>query len=97
MLFRSTLAIVAGCVFSLFASTQLDGLEWSLFHVMNDNSILDTGVFHSYFDKLQQLTMILPEYSHVGLGEMAGTSLSGLMGIALVMLSIFSFRLFASK
>ena len=89
----ATCAIVVGCVLSLLASTRLDGLEWSLAYAINNTSnIANTGIFHSFFDEVQQLTTILPDYTHVSLSSVVGKSLSGLAGIILMMTLIFSFQ-----
>ncbi len=90
-------AIVVGCVFSLLASASPDGLEWSLaFAADNASNIANTGIFHSFFDELQQFTTILPDYAHAGLSSLVGKSLSGLAGIALVMGFVFAFQFFLS-
>ena len=81
-------AVVAGGL-SLVASSNPDGLEWSMFS--SDNMNLDEedyGMQSSAADKagaIQEKTSILPDYAFADDGDNpAGTSVSGLVGSALV-------------
>lgn len=85
---------LVGGVLSLFASSNPDGLEWSLFGNgdagYSQNMGLDEdnyGVSSSAADsaaKIQESTAFLPDYSFSGSDSAAGTSVSGLVGSAMV-------------
>ena len=92
-----TLAIVAAIVgggLSLMASSNPDGLEWSLFGNAeagySQNLGLDEddyGVQSAAAEKagaIQEKTSFLPDYSFAGSDSAAGTSVSGLVGSAIV-------------
>ena len=86
-------ALVGG-VLSLFASSNPDGLEWSLFGNSeagySENMGLDEdefGISSSATDKaaaLQDSTAFLPDYAFADNDSAAGTSVSGLVGSAMV-------------
>lgn len=97
---RSTLLVLTAVVvlvgggLSLLASSNPDGLEWSLFGNRDagysENMALDEedyGVHSSAADKaaaVQQKTAFLPDYAFQNSDSAAGTSVSGLVGAALV-------------
>lgn len=97
---RSTVVILAvtvaltGGVLSLAASSNPDGLEWSLFGNeeagYSGNMALDEedfGVVSSAADTaaaVQERTAILPDYAFTDSDSAAGTSVSGLLGSAIV-------------
>ena len=86
-------ALVGG-VLSLFASSNPDGLEWSLFGNSeagySENMGLDEdefGISSSAADKaaaVQDSTAFLPDYAFADKDSAAGTSVSGLVGSAMV-------------
>jgi len=86
-------ALTAG-IFSLFASENPDGLEWSLFGNSDagysENMGLDEdayGVSSSLADaaaNVQETTAFLPDYAFKNSESAAGTSVSGIVGSALV-------------
>ncbi len=86
-------AVVGGGL-SLLASSNPDGLEWSLFGNSeagySQNLGLDEedyGVQSAAADKaaaIQEKTSILPDYAFAGSDSAAGTSVSGLVGSAIV-------------
>ena len=83
-----------GGVLSLFASSNPDGLEWSLFGNSeagySENMGLDEdefGISSSAADKaaaVQDSTAFLPDYAFADSDSAAGTSVSGLVGSAMV-------------
>ena len=97
---RATLAILAAAALviggglSLLASSTPDGLEWSLFGneeaVYSANMGLDEeayGAESAAAEKaaaVQEKTSLLPDYNFAGSDSAAGTSVSGLVGCALV-------------
>ncbi|MCQ2451927.1 MAG: energy-coupling factor ABC transporter permease [Oscillospiraceae bacterium] len=86
-------ALVGGGL-SLFASSNPDGLEWSLFGNAeagySDNMALDEedyGVSSSVADAAaaaQEKTAFLPDYAFANSDSAAGTTVSGLVGSAIV-------------
>ncbi len=92
--------IVAGAVFSWFASTNSDGLEWSIAKVRGSSEPDSTDPVHAVLARIQKSTALLPDYgfrqgarSASGTAEPtsswpavdAGTSSSGLIGGAIVL------------
>lgn len=92
MSFKKTLVVlsvavvvIAGGV-SLFASSHPDGLEWSIERITGsteidaaDQSIYDTS------SSVQESTAILPDYAFKGSDSVLGTSVSGVVGAAVVL------------
>ena len=86
-------ALVGGCL-SLFASSNPDGLEWSMFGNaeagFSENMGLDEesyGISSSAAEAagaIQEKTAFLPDYAFAGSDSAAGTSVSGLVGSAIV-------------
>ena len=97
---KSTLAVLAcvavffGAALSLFASSNPDGLEWTLFGNKDGgysaNMGLDEenyGVQSNAADKaagIQEKLAFLPDYAFKGSDSAVGTSTSGIVGMALV-------------
>ncbi len=97
---KTTVAVLAvivaltGGVLSLFASSNPDGLEWSMFgnaeSGYSDNMGLDEesyGVSSGAADvagSIQEKTAFLPDYSFANSDSSAGTTVSGLLGSAIV-------------
>ncbi len=90
----AAVALVVGGGLSLLASSNPDGLEWALFG--NEESGYaqnmgldeeDFGVSSSAADKaesIQEKTSFLPDYSFADSDSSAGTTVSGIVGAALV-------------
>ena len=97
---KSTLAILTvvvvlvGGALSLFASSNPDGLEWSLFGNpdagYSENMALDeenygvTSAASEAAASVQEKTAFLPDYAFQNNDSAAGTSVSGLVGAAIV-------------
>ena len=87
-------AIVVGGGLSLFASSNPDGLEWSLFGNseagytdnmgLNEDSFGLSGSASEAAESIQSKTAVLPDYSFAGSDSAAGTSVSGIVGAATV-------------
>jgi len=90
----AVLALVVGGGLSLLASSNPDGLEWALFGNAeagySENMGLDEedfGVSSKVADtagSIQEATSFLPDYAFSGSDSPAGTSVSGVVGSALV-------------
>jgi len=106
LIVMAILAVITGGAFSWFASTHPDGLEWSIEKIYGrpevperENSISEN------LSKLQEKTAVLPDYSLPSKTEEEGspawpvvnpgTSLSGILGAALVLglVLIFGFSI----
>ena len=97
---KTTIAIIAvaviivGGVLSLFASSNPDGLEWTLFGNTeagySQNMALDEenyGIASDAADAaalVQEKTAFLPDYTFYNSNSTAGTTVSGLLGSAMV-------------
>lgn len=93
-------AVVTGGLLSWFASTNPDGLEWSMFKVSGKEELEASGTVHETLGSLQKRTAFLPDYGfkkaeHEAATEEpapawpapdAGTSVSGMVGGILTLL-----------
>ena len=87
-------AVFACMCLSLFASGNPDGLEWSMFGNTEagygENMGLDeesygiSGKVADTAEAIQEKTAILPDYAFSGSDSAAGTTVSGLVGSAVV-------------
>ena len=87
-------ALVIGGGLSLLASANPDGLEWSLFGNEEAGYSANMGLDEEAYGAesaaaekaaaVQEKTSLLPDYSFAGSDSAAGTSVSGLVGCALV-------------
>jgi len=79
-------AIVIGCVLSLFASENPDGLEWSIERTTErvfgvETEIEAEGAIFEAAEGIQERTAFLPDYAFASDPDNAmGTSLSGIIG-----------------
>ncbi len=88
-------ALVGGGL-SLFASSNPDGLEWALFGNAEEGYSENMGLDEEEFGvqskaadtagSIQETTSFLPDYAFSGSDSAAGTSVSGIVGSALVAL-----------
>jgi cobalt/nickel transport system permease protein len=96
----AVLAVVTGGALSWFASTHPDGLEWSIEKIYGKPEVSErTNPLKEGLSKLQEKTAVLPDYSLPSKGEHEGnptwpavnpgTSLSGIVGGAMVLGFIF--------
>ena len=75
--------VLVGGALSLFASSNPDGLEWSIGQVTGSEELEADGGVHAALSDAQEKTAVLPDYSF-GNENVAGTSFSGVIGSALV-------------
>ena len=82
------IALLVGGIFSQFASSHPDGLEWSIENVVAEATTHTSLVGES--EEIQLSTAILPDYSFKDAeeGEMLGTSVSGIVGSGIVLLIV---------
>lgn len=92
-------AILTGGILSWFASANPDGLEWAMFNTSGQEELKNPeSATHALLSGIQTKTAVLPDYnfsdSAAGVSEeegqwpviSAGTSLSGIVGGAIVLL-----------
>ena len=98
----AVLAVITGGVFSWFASTRPDGLEWSIEKIYGKPEVPQrANQITENLSKFQEKTAILPDYSLPSKGEEdtkpswpavdPGTSLSGLIGGIMVLTLVVLF------
>ena len=77
------MAVIIGGAFSLFASGNPDGLEWSMQGVAGTAELAAEGPAYQIAAKIQEFTAFLPDYSFKNSSESnaeSGTSASGIIG-----------------
>ncbi len=85
MLGIATLLIGGGI--SLFASSNPDGLEWSMEGVAGTTELEQGGLLHDGVGKIQELLAFLPDYGFKDSeGSTGGTMVSGLVGSGITLL-----------
>lgn len=77
-------AMVMGGLFSLMASANPDGLEWSVEKITGSAELTAQGSTYSNAQKIQKKTALLPNYSWENSDSYIGTTFSGLIGGAAV-------------
>ncbi len=75
--------IIMGGAISLVASSNPDGLEWSMEKVTGSTELEADGGIHDTLANVQEKTAVLPDYSF-GNDNAAGTSFSGIIGSGVV-------------
>ncbi len=84
--------ILIGGVFSLFASSNPDGLEWSMYKTAGKTELEASTRIHDILSTIQSKTAFLPDYdfktneSEIVTSTDIGTSTSGLVGGALTLI-----------
>ena len=73
-------AAVIGGLFSLCASADPDGLEWSMERAAGSAELSSAGSMHTVAEHIQNTTALLPDYTFQNTDSMAGTSFSGILG-----------------
>ncbi len=77
------MALIIGGAFSIFASGNPDGLEWSMQGVAGTAELEAEGPAYRIASKIQEFTAFLPDYSFKNSAESnaaSGTSASGIIG-----------------
>lgn len=75
----AVLALLVGGGLSLYASSNPDGLEWSMEQVAGTSELEREDGVHHAAAAIQEQTTILPDYDFAA-GEGTGTSISGIVG-----------------
>jgi len=93
-------AFIAGGIFSWFASSHPDGLEWSMFKTSGNEELETKNKIHKVLSKIQENTAFLPDYGFKMTASdsenasteeawpsvSAGTTVSGILGAALTLI-----------
>jgi len=83
LIILGVVVIIMGGALSLVASSNPDGLEWSIGNVTGADELESDGGVHDALANVQDKTAVLPDYSF-GNDNAAGTSFSGIVGSGLV-------------
>lgn len=107
MSFKKTIVILAvlaaaiGGALSLFASSNPDGLEWSMERIAGTAELEAVGGIYDTLAGIQEKTAVLPDYAFKGSESAAGTSFSGIFGGVIVVLvcvgACYLFKFFRKK
>lgn len=79
-------AVVIGGLFSLTASADPDGLEWSIEKITGSTEISSAESVYEKVEHIQESTAMFPDYSLKISDSNLGTSLSGIIGVVIVIL-----------
>ncbi len=88
------LALLVGGVFSWFASSQPDGLEWSMFRTSGQEEFTGKSTWHQKLGEFQEKFAALPDYNLKNVQPVegkypsvdGGTSFAGVVGAGLTLL-----------
>ena len=105
--FKGTIGVLAGAaaviggLLSLVASSNPDGLEWSMEKVAGTAELEAAGGIYDKAASLQEVTSVLPDYAFKGSESLMGTVFSGIVGgviVVLVCVAVcYAFRFFQNK
>ncbi len=90
-------AIVIGGGLSLLASSNPDGLEWSMERVAGSTELQANGPIYSVLDTISQRLAFLPDYSIPGSESVFGTSVSGIVGALICSMLLVGIALILCK
>lgn len=93
------LTLLIASVVSLYASSNPDGLEWSIFSITGQENLTFLDVTLSKLSNFQERLALFPGYDFKNQidGNLSGTSLSGIIGSISVFLVVFIIGLFIRK
>lgn len=91
--------LLLGGVVSIFASTNPDGLEWSIAKVTGISEIQAKDFVHNLSASIQKITAFMPQYNEGdnSSGSINGTTVAGLVGSGLTFLAAGSIGLAITK
>lgn len=97
----AVLALVIGGGLSLFASSNPDGLEWSMEKIAGTTELDASGQAYDTAASIQDTTSFLPDYAFKGSDTALGTTVSGILGAVIVVAvcvgSCYAFNFFRKK
>lgn len=73
---------VMGAIISIMASSNPDGLEWSILNITGADNLKSAGAIHDFFASIQEKLTFLPDYQFADekANTTLGTSVSGILG-----------------
>ncbi len=93
--------LIIGGIVSLFASEYPDGLEWSMERIAGSNELDAIGSIYEFFASIQDALSFLPDYGFKSIDTAAGTTVSGVIGCAMVLalclIASYAFKFFKGK
>lgn len=94
-------AMLIGGGLSLLASSQPDGLEWSIQKLTGSTEVASSGKIYEIAAKIQDQLAVLPDYAFHGSSSALGTSFSGMVGVCIVIAvcvgTCYLFKFFRKK
>ena len=97
----TALTVIVAAGLSLLASAYPDGLEWSIERITGSTEVAASGPVYAAAQKIQDITALLPDYAFKHTESAAGTSVSGIIGgaavILICVLACYIFRFFRKK
>lgn len=101
LIFFAIATIIIGALLSRVASSNPDGLEWSIKRITGSKEIVASGTIYKIAEQIQGITSLLPDYSLKGSDSSAKTSFSGIVGgiivVGVCVLGSYIFRIFRKK
>ncbi len=91
------ISLITGGVLSQFASSDPDGLEWSILGVTGEESLETESAIHKTAESLQEKTAFMPDYSFKNSESLLGTSLSGIIGCLTTLLLLSAMMIVSKK
>lgn len=83
-----SLALLIGVLFNWIASSDPDGLEWSILKVTGGSEVANSSDKGALFDKIQQSTAVIPDYENY---------FSGIIGVVLVVIVVWVIATFLQR
>ena len=80
MVILAVAAVVIAGAMSLVASSNPDGLEWSIEKITGSTEVENEGSVYDTAEAIQETTAVLPDYAFKNSDSALGTSFSGIIG-----------------
>lgn len=84
MVVLAVLTVLIGGGLSLVASSNPDGLEWSIEKITGSTEVESEGGIYETVGSVQETTALLPDYAFKGSESSFGTTFSGIVGSVIV-------------
>lgn len=101
MVILAVVAVLIGGALSLVASSNPDGLEWSIERITGSTEVESEGSVYDTAGSIQEATAVLPDYAFKNSDTALGTSFSGILG-SLIVVGVcvgacYAFKFFRKK
>ena len=101
MVVLAVAAVVIGGALSLVASSNPDGLEWSIERITGSAEVESEGGVYDTAGSIQEATAVLPDYAFKDSDTALGTSFSGILGglivVGVCVGACYAFKFFRKK